>query len=409
MITKITNGSRPGDLAAYLHGPGRQHEHVYDRQVGGAVIGGTLGRDGDREGKGWAVDLREAAAMRPDIAKPIWHMSLRNAAGDRVLTDREWAQVAHEMGTAMGWADKPWVVVRHGDDHVHVVVSRVGDDGSVWNRRDDRYKARRAAVQVEKRHQLTATPVRTSEASKRVSDHQVTQGEHRRATRTARAPERVLLADRVRAAREAAAGYGRQGFEAALDEAGVAWRVNVASTGRVSGYSFHLPGHTDTHGQEVWWKASQLDKTLAWSQTRLVLEDTSRQPRVDVPRKFLEPQARYEQRVQDARVQAFGDKTAAAAGTVLWTDAGRHLWWEARHKLDVKRTQAGRQRADEAAAALARALEARRISQAGFTDEPRPRAPMTPLTPQPAQERPRHHGARDYRPPEPHHGRGIGR
>ncbi len=58
MIAKITRGSRVGDIAAYLHGPGKANEHQYrdgsTRVRGGQVIGGNLGRDGDQDGSRWA-------------------------------------------------------------------------------------------------------------------------------------------------------------------------------------------------------------------------------------------------------------------------------------------------------------------------------------------------------------------
>jgi hypothetical protein len=47
VIAKITRGERAGDIAAYLHGPGKANEHEYTvgnvRHSGGMVIGGNLG------------------------------------------------------------------------------------------------------------------------------------------------------------------------------------------------------------------------------------------------------------------------------------------------------------------------------------------------------------------------------
>ena len=61
MIAKITRGVRAGDIAAYLHGPGKTAMHTYrDRDgaepVGGIVIGGTLAMRGDTTGR-WAAEL----------------------------------------------------------------------------------------------------------------------------------------------------------------------------------------------------------------------------------------------------------------------------------------------------------------------------------------------------------------
>lgn len=162
MIAKITRGERSGDIAAYLHGPGKANEHQYTvdrrRHSGGMVIGGNLGREGHTEGGTWAADLREAAGTRPEIRKPIWQVSLRTAPGDRRLTDEQWRDAATIMAERMGYEDHPWVVVRHGEDHVHIVVSRVSDTGQVWHARQDFRAAQSAATALEKHFDLIQAP-----------------------------------------------------------------------------------------------------------------------------------------------------------------------------------------------------------------------------------------------------------
>ena len=50
MIAKITRGQRVGDIAAYLHGPGKANEHQYlrdgRRHSGGMVIASNIGAEG---------------------------------------------------------------------------------------------------------------------------------------------------------------------------------------------------------------------------------------------------------------------------------------------------------------------------------------------------------------------------
>jgi hypothetical protein len=162
MIAKITRGERAGDIAAYLHGPGKANEHEYMvghvRRSGGIVIGGNLGREGHTDGASWAADLREAAGTRPDITKPIWQVSLRTAPGDRRLSDQEWQDAATIMAERMGYEEHPWVMVRHGEDHVHIVVSRVSDAAQVWHARQDFRAAQSAATALEKHFDLIQAP-----------------------------------------------------------------------------------------------------------------------------------------------------------------------------------------------------------------------------------------------------------
>ena len=187
MIAKITRGARSGDIAAYLHGPGKANEHRYDRESGGAVIGGNLGREGDRDGKRWAQDLRAAASMREDIKNPIWHTSLRSAPGDRRLSDAEWADAGQQMAEKMGYAEHPWVMVRHGDDHVHIVTSRVSETGDVWHARQDYRQAQRAATDIEKEYGLSQAPrIRENPAQRRTLKSEVTAAQQQAATDRAR-------------------------------------------------------------------------------------------------------------------------------------------------------------------------------------------------------------------------------
>lgn len=162
MIAKITRGERAGDIAAYLHGPGKANEHEYIagnvRHSGGMVIGGNLGREGHTDGASWAADLREAAGTRPDIGKPIWQVSLRTAPGDRRLSDEQWRDAATIMAERMGYEEHPWVMVRHGEDHVHIVVSRVSDTAQVWHARQDFRAAQSAATALEKHFGLIQAP-----------------------------------------------------------------------------------------------------------------------------------------------------------------------------------------------------------------------------------------------------------
>ena len=154
--------------------------------------------------------------------------------------------------------------------------------------------------------------MRTSLATRRTPDHQVTQGEHRRAARTNTPPARVVLAERVRAAVEAAAGMGREGFERALGASGVEFVANVASTGRVSGYRFALPGHQDGAGERVWFKASRLDKELSWGRVQGLLEAPERLPQVQVdPKGRFERQGAYDERVSVAQQAALAGSRQA--------------------------------------------------------------------------------------------------
>jgi hypothetical protein len=204
MIAKITRGERAGDIAAYLHGPGKANEHEYTlghvRRSGGIVIGGNLGREGHTDGASWAADLREAAGTRPEISKPIWQVSLRTAPGDRRLSDQQWQDAATIMAERMGYEEHPWVMVRHGDDHVHIVVSRVSDTAQVWHARQDFRAAQSAATALEKHFDLIQAP--RQKAPGRVRSSQTTIIENQQKTAAQLAEQRAAARTRALEARK---------------------------------------------------------------------------------------------------------------------------------------------------------------------------------------------------------------
>jgi len=368
VIGKITRGARPGDIGRYLHGEGHLGEHEYldadgRGRVGGVVIGGNLAREGDTDEKRWAADLRLAAAGRPEAQRPIWHVSLRCAPQDRRLSDAEWRDAVQEIASRMGWDQQPHVIVRHADDHVHVVMSRVAYDGSIWVGKNDARRLQEARQSVEKRMGLVQVPTRSRSSSREAAEGRLSAGEYRRSLKTGQDPERVRLAGRVEACVKAAEGMGREVFEQALQRAGIEYEANVASTGRVSGYRFHLPGHTDAAGEGVWFKASQLDRSLSWNKVAVRIE-TLEQVRVEpieaAPKKLLESRTSYEQRQADAQratkaaeqqaVQAkreqrlqqaerarpnLGEKIRASAGATQRAEAYRQKVKERRQLLET--------------------------------------------------------------------------
>jgi len=320
VIAKITRGSDPGRIGAYLHGPGRAEEHVYEGRLGGAVIAGTVPVLEPRASSEWVGEMRAAIARRADIVRPVWQASLRAAPGDRTMSDGEWADAAQGFATRMGFAEHPRVVVRHGANHVHVVVSRVDHTGNVWHGRFDRRLAQQACAQLEVEHQLRVAPrsraVPVAAGQQRVAggpaDGQLTKGEWRRAVATDTTPTRVVLTERVRTAAGLSAGRGRPAFEQELTRLGVAYQANEAGTGRMNGYRFAEPTHRDPAGEPVWFKASQLDKTLSWAALSKRLADPPL-PASEAPMKRrLQTRTSHERELAAAREAASTDRDRAA-------------------------------------------------------------------------------------------------
>jgi len=217
----------------------------------------------------------------------------------------------------------------------------------------------------------------------------------------------VQLAERVRAAVDAAAGAGRDGFETALERVGVGYRANTAATGRVSGYSFTLPGHVDLDGATVWFRASQLDRGLSWSKVASLLETPVAAPPVQVAKKTLETRAHHERRVEQARGDALTQQSAqqleALPAVVAAQVAGDDRWWLQRRR--------GGEAAGEAIVERGRLRErmeeVQRLHEVSFPMRGRRRAPTQAEVQNAAKTAAR---ARPYRAPDaPSRGSGRGR
>ena len=144
MIGKISTprGEHVEPLLYYLFGPGRHEEHTDPHIVAGwrhpASLEPPLRPDGKRDFATLAGLLKQpqAALGERGHPRPAWHCSMRAAPGDRMLSDDEWAAIAHQVMhhtglSPSGQEDEAvrWIAVRHGDDHIHLVAMLARQDG----------------------------------------------------------------------------------------------------------------------------------------------------------------------------------------------------------------------------------------------------------------------------------------
>lgn len=115
-------------------------------------IGGPAGRSFDG-----IVRLFDAhRRLRPSLGLHVGHASLRLAPRDRRLTHDEWRRAAACL--AAGFGAQVWTTVRHGDDHVHVLWSRVRRDGTLVDHRYDRRRAETLTREIERMLGLEQVP-----------------------------------------------------------------------------------------------------------------------------------------------------------------------------------------------------------------------------------------------------------
>lgn len=277
MITKVVHGRRVAGLIVYLMGPGRAQEHVRPR-----VIASWDGRDAgwqpqqlgatefDRD-LGPLIRAMRAPALAAGLGEGgqdgkrghVWHCSVRVAAGDRVLSDGQWAGIARELLDGAGVAPREdaggprWVAIRHADDHIHIAAVLVRQDTArrFWPS-NDYLRLRESAGRIERRLGLVVTAAADGTAARAPG-----RGEIEKARRTGREPARYELARAVRAAAVAAADVN--GFMAELERAGYLVRLRRAPSGDPLGYTVARPGEVTADGEPVFYSGSRLSADLS--------------------------------------------------------------------------------------------------------------------------------------------------
>ena len=191
-------------------------------------------------------------------------------AGDRTLSDAEWAQVAAGIMRRTGLATEQdelgvrWVAVRHAADHVHVVATLARQDGGrprIWN---DFYRVREACHDAERRFGLRSTAPADRTATRCSTRAESEQAARRGWDETPRARLRREVSIAAAGART------EQEFFTRLQRAGVAVRkrLGTINPGEVTGYAVGLPQHTTKDGGIVWYGGGKLAADLTLPKLR---------------------------------------------------------------------------------------------------------------------------------------------
>ncbi|HEP0451478.1 TPA: relaxase/mobilization nuclease domain-containing protein, partial [Escherichia coli] len=249
MKAKVSRGGGFRGALNYVFDVGKEATHTKNAERVGGNMAGNDPRELSRE-------FSAVRQLRPDIGKPVWHCSLSLPPGER-LSAEKWEAVTTDFMQRMGFdqTNTPWVAVRHQDtdkDHIHIVASRVGLDGKVWLGQWEARSAIEATQELEHTHGLTLTP---GLGDARAERRKLTDKEINMAVRTGDEPPRQrlqrLLDEAVKDKPTAPELADR------LHAAGVGVRANLASTGRMNGFSFEVAG--------VPFKGSDLGKGYTWA------------------------------------------------------------------------------------------------------------------------------------------------
>ncbi|MFB6437862.1 relaxase/mobilization nuclease domain-containing protein [Streptomyces sp. NPDC056411] len=275
-------GGKTVGLIRYLYGPGSHEEHIDPHLV---AAFDPLTPDPGRDPNATYEQLQRLLDQpvnalpekrRPD--KPVWHLSVRAAPEDPILSDEDWAAIARRMVAATGIAPDGdekacrWAAVRHADDHIHIIATLVRDDGRRPRLNNEARRAQTECRSIEVDYGLRRVTPGDGTAAKRP-----TRAERHKAERLGQEDaSRELLRERVRRALAGAANETE--FFDRLAAEGVRINKRLAPSGDALGYKVAMVGDRNGDNEPIWYSGSELAPDLSLPRIRKRFAATADMP-----------------------------------------------------------------------------------------------------------------------------------
>lgn len=251
-MQKIKRGKSFAGVVIYALKLGEHHKSAP------VVIGGNMLGTSAPE---LITEFNASASLRPDVVKPVWHNSLRLPQGES-LTAKQWVMFADDYMNRMGFSETHLrCYVIHDDDagqHIHIIASRVDlIGGTLYLGRNENLISTRVIQDLESAHDLTRTkgpsPLQGPSPSSRRK--RLSRGEEQKEKREGQPSPKTFLQNTIDTLLRTHNDI--QSFVEALCEHGITPVPNIASSGRMNGFSFEYAG--------IAFKASQLGKAYSWA------------------------------------------------------------------------------------------------------------------------------------------------
>ncbi|WP_327255894.1 relaxase/mobilization nuclease domain-containing protein [Streptomyces sp. NBC_01244] len=273
MIPRVHKmGSRTIGLIRYLYGPGTHEEHTDPHLV---AAWDSLVPDPGRDPKATYADLQrlldQPVEALPKSRRPtehVWHLSIRAAPEDPILSDEQWGDIARRMVAATGIAPEGdaaacrWAAVRHADDHIHIIATPVREDGRRPRRHNEAKRSQAEARLIEADYGLRRLTTGDGTAAQRPTSAERHKADRHQRERT----PREELRESVR--RAAAGARSEEEFFGRLTHAGLLVKRRVAPSGDLLGYTVALPDDRNKNGEPVFYSGSKLAPDLSLPRVR---------------------------------------------------------------------------------------------------------------------------------------------
>ncbi|HHI2273269.1 relaxase/mobilization nuclease domain-containing protein [Klebsiella pneumoniae] len=251
-MQKIKRGKNFAGVVFYALRPASHHK------TPPSVIGGNM--DGSNAGE-LIAEFNATKALRPDVAKPVWHNSLRLPKNE-ALTDAQWSEIADDYMSRMGFSETHLrCYVLHDDaagQHIHIIASRIElSSGKLYLGKNENLISTRIIQDLEQDYQLTRTkgPKASPAAPSPKPKLKKSRNEMMIEKRTGELCPKGFIQNALNELLDTRQSIND--FVQQLVAQNIRPIPNIASTGRMNGFSFEYNG--------IAFKASQLGKGYSWS------------------------------------------------------------------------------------------------------------------------------------------------
>ncbi|EHA0356347.1 relaxase/mobilization nuclease domain-containing protein, partial [Salmonella enterica] len=251
-MQKIRRGKSFAGVVLYALKPASHHKKDP------IVIGGNM--DGSDVGE-LIAEFNATKALRPEVVKAVWHNSLRLPKNE-ALTDAQWSEIADDYMSRMGFSETHLrCYVLHDDkdgQHIHIIASRVSlDAGKLYLGRNENLASTRIIQQLERDYNLTRTkgPKASPAAPSPKPKLKKSRNEMMIEKRTGELCPKGIIQNALNELLDTKQSI--TDFVQQLVAQNIRPIPNIASTGRMNGFSFEYNG--------IAFKASQLGKGYSWS------------------------------------------------------------------------------------------------------------------------------------------------
>lgn len=253
-MQKIRRGKSFAGIVLYALKPGSHHKKDP------IVIGGNITIVGNAA-KDLIAEFDSTKQLRPDVQKAVWHNSLRLPKGES-LTAKQWSYIADDYMARMGFSETHLrCYILHDDEdgqHIHIIASRVSlDAGKLYLGKNENLASTRIIQQLERDYNLTRTkgPKASPAAPSPKPKLKKSRNELMIEKRTGELCPKTIIQDALEALLANKPSITE--FVHQLVAQNIRAIPNIASTGRMNGFSFEYNG--------IAFKASQLGKSYSWT------------------------------------------------------------------------------------------------------------------------------------------------